>query len=333
MNKKKLSLIIITIVIICSSFFIIMANKKEDKYSSTYYNLGTINEITLYNINKNEGDRILKNCESILTDIDNKMSCQISTSEISKINENAGIDYVQVSDDTYYVIKESINFSKMSNDTFDITIGPIIDLWAIGTDNAKVPIKDEIIDKLSLVNYKNILFNDDNKSIKLAKKNMKIDLGGIAKGYVTELVGNYLEDHNINNYIINAGGNVKVGKAYNKEYYIVGITNPDNTSNIFTKVNINNLSVVTSGNYQRYCDIDNIRYSHIINPITKKPSNYMKSVTVITKSSLLADIYSTYLYLLPVDKGLEVVNNNNDIEAIWYIDKDNIVRSDNFNYE
>ena len=98
------------------------------------------------------------------------MSCQISTSEISKINENAGIDYVQVSDDTYYVIKESINFSKMSNDTFDITIGPIIDLWAIGTDNAKVPIKDEIIDKLSLVNYKNILFNDDNKSIKLAKK-------------------------------------------------------------------------------------------------------------------------------------------------------------------
>ena len=115
-------------------------------------------------------------------------------------------------------------------------------------------------------------------------------------------------------YIINAGGNVKVGKAYNKEYYVVGITNPDNTSNIFTKVNINNLSVVTSGNYQRYCDIDNIRYSHIINPITKKPSNYMKSVTVITKSSLLADIYSTYLYLLPVDKGLEVVNNNNDIE-------------------
>ena len=79
--------------------------------------------------------------------------------------------------------------------------------------------------------------------------------------------------------------------------------------------------------------IDNIRYSHIINPITKNPSNYTKSVTVITSSSLLADIYSTYLYLLPVDKGLEVVNNNNDIEAIWYIDKDNIVRSDNFNYE
>ena len=178
------------------------------------------------------------------------------------------------------------------------------------------------IDDIKLDNNKYTKYND-----------IKLDLGGIAKGYVTELVGNYLEDNNINNYIINAGGNVKVGKAYNKEYYVVGITNPDNTSNIFTKVNINNLSVVTSGNYQRYCDIDNIRYSHIINPITKNPSNYMKSVTVITKSSLLADIYSTYLYLLPVDKGLEVVNKTSDIEAIWYIDKDNIVRSDNFNYE
>ena len=157
--------------------------------------------------------------------------------------------------------------------------------------------------------------------------------GGGVRGIAHAGALKALEDNNINNYIINAGGNVKVGKAYNKEYYVVGITNPDNTSNIFTKVNINNLSVVTSGNYQRYCDIDNIRYSHIINPITKNPSNYMKSVTVITKSSLLADIYSTYLYLLPVDKGLEVVNKTSDIEAIWYIDKDNIVRSDNFNYE
>ena len=104
MNKKKLLLIVIAIIIICSYFFII-SNKKEKSYSSTYYNLGTINEITLYNIKKNEGDRILKKCESILTDIDSKMSCQISTSEISKINKNAGRSYVKVSDNTYYVIK------------------------------------------------------------------------------------------------------------------------------------------------------------------------------------------------------------------------------------
>ena len=117
MNKKKLPLILILIIVIVSSLHLLITNKKEDKISSTYYNLGTINEITLDNIKKEHGKRILKECESILIDIDNKMSCQISYSEISKINDNAGIDYVRVSDDTFKVIKEAIDFSKASNDT------------------------------------------------------------------------------------------------------------------------------------------------------------------------------------------------------------------------
>ena len=162
---------------------------------------------------------------------------------------------------------------------------------------------------------------------------VKLDLGGIAKGYVTELVGRYLEENDIHSYIINAGGNVMVGKAYNKDTFLVGITSPDNKDDMFTKVKVNNLSIVTSGSYQRYCTLDGINYNHIINPITKYPSNYTKSVTVVGKSSILADIYSTYLFLLPVEDGLKIVNNNPDIEAIWYVDKDNIVRSDNFNYE
>ena len=116
------------------------------------------------------------------------MSSKITSSEISKINNNSGDAYVKVSTDTYYVIKESINFSSMSNDTFDISVGPIIDLWAIGTENAKIPTKKQIKDKLSLVNYKDILLDDDNHSVKLAKKNMKIDLGGIAKGYAADKI-------------------------------------------------------------------------------------------------------------------------------------------------
>ena len=134
-------------------------------------------------------------------------------------------------------------------------------------------------------------------------------------------------------YIINAGGNVKAGKAYDKESYVVGITDPINPSNIFTKVNINNLSVVTSGDYQRYCEIDDKIYSHIINPVSKYPSNYVKSVTVVSDSSTLGDIYSTYLYLLPLEEGLKIVNRTFGIEAVWYIGQDNIVKSAGFNYE
>ena len=182
---------------------------------------------------------------------------------------------------------------------------------------------------------KNINIKDINLENNIYKKqnNIKLDLGAIAKGYTTELVGKYLEDNNIHSYIINAGGNVKVGKAYKKEYYKVGIADPLNPSDIFIKLNINNKSVVTSGDYQRYCTMDNINYNHIINPNTKYPSNYMHSVSVVSSSSSLADIYSTYLFLLPVEEGQLIVDNTDDIEAIWYIDENNIVKSRGFNYE
>ena len=332
MNKKKLLLIVIAIIIICSYFFII-SNKKEKSYSSTYYNLGTINEITLYNIKKNEGDRILKKCESILTDIDSKMSCQISTSEISKINKNAGRSYVKVSDNTYYVIKESINFSKISNDTFDISIGPIIDLWSIGTDNAKLPSNKEISNKLSLVNYKNILFDDKNKSIKLVNKNMKIDLGGIAKGYAADKICDYLKnDENLENALINLGGNIYVlGNKENNKPFSIGIQDPTKPrGNSIGNIKVSNQSVVTSGIYERYFEKNNKIYHHMLNPHTGYPfDNNLSSVTIISNKSMTGDALSTTVFGLGIEKGLKLVQNLDNVDAIFITKDKKIYLSNN----
>ena len=332
MNKKKLLLIVIAIIIICSYFFII-SNKKEKSYSSTYYNLGTINEITLYNIKKNEGDRILKKCESILTDIDSKMSCQISTSEISKINKNAGRSYVKVSDNTYYVIKESINFSKISNDTFDISIGPIIDLWSIGTDNAKLPSNKEISNKLSLVNYKNILFDDKNKSIKLVNKNMKIDLGGIAKGYAADKICDYLKnDENLENALINLGGNIYVlGNKENSKPFSIGIQDPTKPrGNSIGNIKVSNQSVVTSGIYERYFEKNNKIYHHMLNPHTGYPfDNNLSSVTIISNKSMTGDALSTTVFGLGIEKGLKLIQNLDNVDAIFITKDKKIYLSNN----
>lgn len=332
MNKKKLLLIVIAIIIICSYFFII-SNKKEKSYSSTYYNLGTINEITLYNIKKNEGDRILKKCESILTDIDSKMSCQISTSEISKINKNAGRSYVKVSDNTYYVIKESINFSKISNDTFDISIGPIIDLWSIGTDNAKLPSNKEISNKLSLVNYKNILFDDKNKSIKLVNKNMKIDLGGIAKGYAADKICDYLKnDENLENALINLGGNIYVlGNKENNKPFSIGIQDPTKPrGNSIGNIKVSNQSVVTSGIYERYFEKNNKIYHHMLNPHTGYPfDNNLSSVTIISNKSMTGDALSTTVFGLGIEKGLKLIQNLDNVDAIFITKDKKIYLSNN----
>ena len=203
---------------------------------------------------------------------------------------------------------KDINLKFLSNKNFYILILLLFTIWYTFNNYDVITYLDNQFTKSSFIEDNYVDPND-----------VKLDLGGMVKGYVTELVGNYLEEENIHSYIINAGGNVKVGKAYNKDAFIVGITDPNNKEGVFTKVKVNNLSVVTSGNYQRYCDLDEVSYNHIINPKTKYPSEYMDSVTVVSKDSLLADIYSTYLFLLPVEEGITIVNNTSDIEVIFLL--------------
>lgn len=324
MNKKKLPLILVIVTIIIFSIFLGIKNKKEDKYSKTYYNLGTINEITLYDITKNDGDRILKECESILKDIDNKMSRQITSSEINEINNQAGKSYVKVSDDTYYVIKESIDFSNISNDTFDISVGPIVDLWGIGTEDAKIPSHEEIKDALSLVNYKNIILDDENKSVKLANKNMEIDLGGIAKGYAADKIYEYLKEEKLESALINLGGNIYVlGDKENNQPFSIGIQDPTKPrGNSIGNIKVSNKSVVTSGIYERYLEKNNKIYHHMLDPHTGYPfDNNLSSVTIISDKSIICDALSTTTFGLGIESGLKLVESLDGVDAI-FITKD-----------
>lgn len=332
MNKKKLLAVLIIIIAIVSSFYLLITNKKEDKLSSTYYNLGTINEITLYNIKKDDGERILKECESILVDIDNKMSRQITNSEISQINNNAGVDYVKISEDTFNVIKEAINFSKISNDTFDISIGPIIDLWGIGTDNANVPSKEDIEDKLPLVNYKNILLDEKTQSVKLSKKNMEIDLGGIAKGYAADKIYDYLKKENLESALINLGGNIyALGTKENNQPFSIGVQDPTEVrGNSIGNIKISNKSVVTSGIYERYLEVDNKIYHHMLDPHTGYPfDNNLSSVTIVSDTSMICDALSTTTFGLGVENGMKLINSMTGVDAIFITKDKKIYLSEN----
>lgn len=331
--KSKKIIIILLIIILITLILLFIDKSTYKEYSKNYFYMDTyINVKVNTTKSKKEIDSIFEDIDYLyssyhkLSDRYNKYDGVVNIyylNEVLKDEEEIVIDN-RLSD----IINLGIEYYYKTDGLFNIASGNLTSVWK------------EFIDTCdNLPSSSTLDVNIDINGIKLegntyTKYNgIKLDLGGITKGYVTELVGNYLEDNNIHSYIINAGGNVKVGKAYNKDNFVVGITNPDSTNDIFTKVNINNLSVVTSGNYQRYCTLDNKVYSHIINPVSKYPSNYVKSVTVVSESSILGDIYSTYLYLLPVDVGLQIVNSTSGIEAIWYIYEDNIVRSDGFNYE
>ena len=168
---------------------------------------------------------------------------------------------------------------------------------------------------------------EDNK---ILNNHPNLDLGAISKGYTTEVVGKYLESIGIDEYLINAGGNVKVGSNYKKKNYSIGIQSPIKGEDLMSVIKGNNISVVTSGGYERNYEYNGITYHHIIDPDTLYPSNNMKSVTVVTKDSALGDILSTTLFLSSVEEGQEIIKNY-DCEAIWYTNDNKIIRSENFN--
>lgn len=331
-NVKKIGIVILLLILI--ALILLFIDKSVYKeYSKNYFYMDTYINVKIDSVkSKSEMDNIFDDIDYLyssyhkLTDRYNEYDNVVN---VYYLNEKLGDgEEIEIDNRLSSIINMGIEYYNVTDGLFNIASGNLTVIWKNFIDNCDMIPSNGVVDVNT--NIHDVVLNGN----RYTKYNgVKIDLGGIAKGYVTEMVADYLEESGINNYIINAGGNVKVGKAYNKDNYVVGITDPDNTSSIFSMVNINNLSVVTSGSYQRYCDLDGVSYSHIINPISKYPSDYMKSVTVVGEDSSLCDIYSTYLYLLPVEEGVKIVNSTSGIEAIWYIDSDNVVRSDGFNYE
>lgn len=333
-NKSLKKLLIVILLLVLVSLILLFIDKSSYKdYTRSYFYFDTYINVKVNTIKTEKEMNDIFNDIDYLYDSYHKLTDAFDSYDgivnVYYLNNNLNNnENIEIDTRLANIIKTGIDFYDITDGLFNVAAGNLTIKWKEFIDSCdKLPNMEELNVN---TNINDIKLDGNNYS---KSNDIKLDLGGIAKGYVTELVGRYLEENDIYSYIINAGGNVMVGKAYNKDTFLVGITNPDNKDDMFTKVKVNNLSIVTSGSYQRYCTLDGINYNHIINPITKYPSNYMKSVTVVSKSSMMADIYSTYLFLLPVEDGLKIVNNTPDIEAIWYIDKDNIVRSDNFNYE
>ena len=324
----KKSLYYITILILLFGFYFSFTNRKVE-HSKNIMKMDTYISIKLYSKNK-KVDKILNDVESIynkydiLADAYTKYDNVINVyylNNVLEVNKE-----VIISKELADLIQYGIDVYNNTNGLVNIAMGNVTGVWKkYINEGTEVPSEKEL-------NNLNININDivleGNKFLK--KSDVKLDLGSITKGYVTEEVGNYLESKKIDKYLINAGGNVKVGKSYKDGKYVIGIENPNDTNKMYKKINVENKSVVTSGDYQRYYEVNGIRYNHIINPKTRFPANNVKSVTVICDNSKDADMYSTYLFLLSLEEALNYVNNKDNLEAVFYVNEDNIITSKGF---
>lgn len=291
----------------------------NNEYSDHTFLLGTIIKITIYDKREDSAD-LIKEMFKKIEDIENKVSKNIKTSEVSNINKNAGKKGAAVSDETFQIIKTSLDYSRQSKGKFDITIGSIVDLWKIGTDEAVVPKKETIQKTIPLVDYTQIDLDEKKQEVMLKQENMCIDLGGIAKGYVADELVKYMNEKNVKSGIINLGGNiVTVGKKTNGDSFKVGIRNPlSNTQEALGYIKSSDLSVVTSGTYERYFEYKGVRYHHILDTKTGYPvDNNLLSVSIVSKKSIKGDALSTTVFALGLEKGLELIEKQDDVEAVF----------------
>ncbi len=301
--------------------------RESKPFQRSEYIMGTIFDITAVGDDEDRLEDAAGKAFAEIKRIDELMSRYKEGSEVSLVNKNAGIVPVMVGTELIEVLREGIRISELSEGAFDVTIGPLSNLWAFDEEKKIVPSQEKIEELRKLVNYRKIKIDEAASTVYLEDKGMMIDVGGIAKGYSLAKGVKIFEDAGIKNVIINAGGNLNLRGEKNGRPWRIGIQDPRDESKLIGKLNITDISIATSGDYQRFFIKDGIRYHHILDPKTGYPAKGVISATVIGKSKTSMDGFSSALFILGAEKGAALMKKIG-AEGIIVTDSGEITVSD-----
>lgn len=242
----------------------------------------------------------IKKAESTVRAIEKKMSRFNFSSQISLINKMAGTKPVAVDEETFNLIETSLRLGELTGSAFNIAFVPAAQLWNFKSKNHGIPSQQDIEKARHLINIKNVLINKKNRTIFLKHKECKIGLDGIAKGYALDKVGEILEKNGIKNYIIYGGGDILIGGKKGDEKWQIGIQHPRLKGKLIARFEMEGKwAIATSGDYERYFTKNSVRYHHIIDPKTARPSRTgIISATVISSSGVISDGIATACVVL-----------------------------------
>lgn len=263
---------------------------------------------------------------SLLKKVNQQMSTYIPSSELSLFNKSESTDWIDVSYDLAFVMNAALRISQFSNGKFDITIGPLVNLWGFGPNNKpnRVPSTSEIKKLRSYVGYRNIDVRLNPPSIKKRNPNVYCDLSAIAKGFGVDKISEYLSAMNINNHLVEIGGEIRASGKKIEENWIVGISVPNQSRRVQEAFSLTYQSMATSGDYWNYFEEDGIRYSHTINPITGKPITHkLASVTIVTESCMEADAFATAIDVMGPEVGL-IFAKQNELNVYFIVKGENV---------
>ncbi len=252
-------------------------------------------------------------------------------SETNLINQNAGIKPVSVCDEMFELVQRAQRISEITDGAFDLSYGSLDkSFWNFDQTMTLLPDPTIAAKKVSLINYKNIILDKQKQSIFLKERGMRIGFGGIAKGYAADMAVALLQKKGVKNGIVNASGDLKTwGNQPNGQPWTIKLAHPDLPKTSFSNLNISNLAVATSGNYEKFVIINGQKYSHTINPKTGYPVQGIKSVSIICPIAELADALATPITIMGVIDGLHLINQLAQVEAVIITDNNELFTSNN----
>lgn len=318
-------------------------NATKEPVSKEGFFFDTICTISIYDMDEMSQDKAEKLLDDAYKEAERYekiFSRQIEGSDLWKLNNEGSIE---LSAEAIKPLETGLKYGDLSEGAFDITTGAVLDLWDFHKDSSagNLPDPGELEKRLSTVGYKDVKVEkakDGSGKVTLGKEGQVVDLGGVAKGYICDEMSNYLKKHGVKSAIVNLGGNITViGKKPGGEAFKVGIEKPySDRKDIIGAVDMENQTIVTSGIYERYVEVDGKKYHHILDPKTGWPIDTdVVSVTVVSKfgNSMECDAMSTTILLLGSEKGIKLVEKNKDMEALFQLKNGDMINTSGFKYE
>jgi FAD:protein FMN transferase len=324
MNTKIRSITILVFILFLITVIFFSAIRKQPVEFESGYRLvmGTFARVIIVAQNSAIAEKAAEDAFAAIERVDNLMSDFKDDSDIGIVNKEAFQRPVQVSDSTFEVIQRSIGFSKLSDGAFDITVGPLVALFRREKETQIAATKEEIEQAKSKTGYEKLVLDEANRTIRFTVEGMKLDLGGIAKGYGIDKAIEAVKKDGVLGAMVDIGGNIRCFgiPTKGKEAWVVGIQNPDldneKDAGLVMKLKITNESISTSGDYQQFVIIDGKKYSHIIDRKTGTGKEGLSSVTIIADNATDADALSTTVTVMGVEKGMALIETLPNTESI-----------------
>jgi len=318
------------------------------KYSYEFFGaFNSVTQIVGYSESEEQFEIMAKKCQARLEELHKLFDIYHNyegINNIKTINDNAGIKPVEVRQEIIDLIQFSKEWYYKAGKVVNIALGPVLSIWHTyreegKSDPSKAKIPDLELLKKAMENtdIEKVEVDPEKKTVFLQEKGMSLDVGAVAKGFATEILVRELQSEGFTSFIISNGGNIRtVGKPMDgkRSKWSIGIQNPDGNPLIpddepLDTVYIEESSVVTSGDYQRYYVVNGQRLHHLIDPNTLMPADHYRSVTVVTKDSGLADFLSSALFILPYEQSRALADSLEGVDALWVMKDGSLVATDN----